>query len=354
MKSFLTISTCFVMILTVCGLVTAADKDKKTPEPATSDVAVTVNGIDITETQLEIAIAPQLQKVSAQLPPQFIEQFKAQMKQQALEKMIVEQLLDETVKAEKIIITDKEVDTQIEEMAAKEGLSIDDFKELVKAYGQSIEQVQNRIRQGLSYQKLMETQMEGKVNVKEEGAKKFYEENKSQFETPEQIRASHILIQPDSDPNADPDKLKAKAEKKAKKLLKKIKKKKGANFAELAKENSACSSAAQGGDLSYFGKGQMVPAFDEVAFGLKVGEISGVVETKFGYHIIMVTDHNDASTTSYAQAKDGIMEQLKQQQQQQLLIEYIDLLKAKAKIVYPPGKEPAAVAPPAVPTSPAK
>ena len=123
MKSFLTISTCFVMILTVCGLVTAADKDKKTPEPATSDVAVTVNGIDITETQLEIAIAPQLQKVSAQLPPQFIEQFKAQMKQQALEKMIVEQLLDETVKAEKIIITDKEVDTQIEEMAAKEGLA---------------------------------------------------------------------------------------------------------------------------------------------------------------------------------------------------------------------------------------
>ncbi len=344
MKSFLAISTCLVIFLATCGLAVAADPNAPAPQPL--GIAATVNGVDVTEAQLEAEIAPQLQKVSAQLPPQFVEQFKVQLRQQALEKAIVEKLLDEKIKTKKIVVADKEVNEQIEKMAQQQGLSMDDFKELVKAYGQPFEQVQERIRQGLGYQKLMDAQLEGKVKIKEKDAKKFYDENPDEYKVPEQVQASHILIVPDtSDPNADPNAMKAQAKEKTQGLLKQLKSKKGANFEELAKANSACPSSEKGGDLGLFGKGRMVPEFEKTAFGLKVGQTSDVVETQFGYHIIKVTERKEANTITFDQAKEGITEQLKQQKQGELLVEYIESLKAKAKIVYPPGKEPVAVAP---------
>ncbi len=131
---------------------------------------------------------------------------------------------------------------------------------------------------------------------------------------------------------------KAAAKAKAEELLKQIKD--GDDFAELAKANSGCYSSERGGDLGFFSRGRMVPAFEEAAFALKVGQVSDIVETQFGYHIIKVTDHRDASVTMFEQAKDDIMKSLTQTRQAELAKEYIESLKAQANIVYPPGEEP--------------
>jgi peptidyl-prolyl cis-trans isomerase C len=342
---FSSATACLVILLTTRSLAEVSGPNTVSTEPntpvetAVDSVAVTVNGVDINESQVEAQLKPQLEKMGAQLPPTFVEQYKKQLRQNVLEKIIVEQLLDEEVKAAKIAITDEETIEEIEEMASQQQppLSMEDFKALIEAYGQSFDEVKLRIKRGLAYQKLMEAQWAGKINITEDDAKKYYSENAKRIE---QVRASHILIKPDTtDPNADPNQAKATARVKAQDLLKQIKD--GADFAELAKTNSSCPSSAKGGDLNFFSRGQLVPPFEEAAFALKVGQVSDIVETKFGYHIIKLTDRKD---DTFEKAKDDILELLTQTRQAELVTKYIKSLKDKANIVYPPGKEPEAPA----------
>jgi len=348
MKSYLTISAsilvCFV-IFTAAGVVARAETTTAEPVPAeavTDSVAVTVNGVDITESEVQALIKPQLDRMAAQtsqLPPIFIEQLKKQMRQEALEAMVIGLLVDEQVKASKIVVGEKEVNNHIEAMASQQRLSVEELKVLISARGQSFEQVKQQIRRGLGYQKLMEARWAGKINVTEDDAKKYYSEKPKEFKRPEQVRASHILIKPDTAAaGTDSEEAKAKAKAKAQHLLKQIKE--GADFAALAKANSGCPSAPKGGDLGFFPKGQMAKPFEEAAFKLKVGQVSDIVETQYGYHIIKVTDRRGARVETFEQARDRIIRKLIQKKQAKLADEYIELLKAKAKIVYPPGKEP--------------
>ncbi len=312
-------------------------------------VAVTVNGVDILESNIEAQVKSQFERMGARVPPAFAEQYKKRLRQQALEITIIEQLLDEKVKAEKIVVTDEDMTNELKKIASqqKPPLSLEDFKAMVETYGQSFDQMKQKIRRGLSYQKVFKAQVADKVNVTEDDARKYYSENKRQFETPEQVRASHILIKPEAtDPNTDPNEPKAKAEAKARSLLKQIKD--GADFAELAKANSSCPSSAKGGDLDFFKRGRMAPAFEKAAFELKAGQVSDIVETQFGYHIIKVTDRKEAGVTTFEQAKDNIVETLTQRRQAELAKEYIESLKAQANIVYPPSKEPKAPASPPI------
>jgi peptidyl-prolyl cis-trans isomerase C len=312
-------------------------------------VAVTVNGFDITEKDIEERIKPRLEQTAArnkQLPPVVIEQLKVRMGKEALEHMIVERLIDEQVKAAQIAVTPEDVNNLIQEMAAAEKLSVDDMKALIEASGQSFEQWKQRMQleKRLAYQKLFESKFGSDVNVTEEEARQYYLENQQQFEIPAQIRASHILIKPDtSDPNVEPALAKAAARTKAEELLKQIKD--GADFAELAKANSSCPSSVRGGDLGFFSKGQMVPAFEEAAFALGVGQVSDIVETNFGYHIIKITDKKDAGTKTFEEVKDNLVEMLTAKKQGELAEKYVESLKAGANIVYPPGKEPNVASP---------
>jgi peptidyl-prolyl cis-trans isomerase D len=138
------------------------------------------------------------------------------------------------------------------------------------------------------------------ARLKDDAFKKKVEDNyglrRSEFEKPEQVKASHILVRADATNAAE---MKA-AEEKAKQLLERTKKE---DFGKLASENSDDpGSKAKKGDLGFFGKGMMVKEFDDVAFNLPVGKISGVVKTQFGFHIIKVTDKKAASKTPELEA----------------------------------------------------
>jgi len=144
--------------------------------------------------------------------------------------------------------------------------------------------------------------LRGKVVVPAADVERAYNSNIEQYSTPEQVRASHILFKTDGKDDAA---VKAKAED----VLKQAKG--GADFAELAKKYSEDeSSAKNGGDLDYFGKGRMVPEFDQVAFTLQPGQISDLVKTQFGYHIIKLVDKKAASTKTLADVRSQITDQL--------------------------------------------
>jgi peptidyl-prolyl cis-trans isomerase C len=314
------------------------------PEDPFANIAVTVNGVDITEEELQKVLQPQLARMAQQnqkLPPALKETLEKQFRQQILDQLIIRQLLEEKAKQTNIVISEEDVINQIKQLLASQGsqMSLEDFKKTTAESGRSFDEIKKQVEKGMVYQKIVDAQWAGKVNVTEEEAKKYYDENPTQFVTKEQVRASHILITPKTDEaGADPNQEKAKAKAKTEDLLKQIKE--GADFAALAKANSDCPSAASGGDLGFFGKGQMVPPFEKAAFALETGKVSDIVETRFGYHIIKVTDRKEAGTTTFEEAKAGLIRQLEQKKQAELTNEYIDSLKAAANIVYPPGKEP--------------
>jgi len=300
-------------------------------EPDANSVAVSIDGYNITEGDVTARIKPQVEKMNKQLPAAMVKEYGKQLRQRALDTMVIERLLDGQVKTANLSVSDEDVNDYLGKLATKQGMSMSDLKSLVEASGQDFNAMKQQTKKGLGYQKLMEGQWVGKINITDADGKKYYDENPDRFKTGEQIRASHILIKPD--PNGDPNTAKAAAKSKAEELLKKVKE--GADFAELAKANSNCPSAARGGDLGLFGRGRMVKPFEDAAFAMKPGQTSDVVETQFGYHIIKVTEHQDANTVPYEQAKGDIVKNLTQQKQGEFAKEYIDSLKTKAKIVYP-------------------
>jgi peptidyl-prolyl cis-trans isomerase C len=100
-----------------------------------------------------------------------------------------------------------------------------------------------------------------------------------------------------------------------------------------------CHSAPKGGDLGFFPKGKWTAEFDKVAFELAVGQISNIVETEYGYHIIRVTDHKEAHVLSFDEVKDTLIINLTAQKKAELTKEYIESLKAQAEIVYPSNSQ---------------
>jgi peptidyl-prolyl cis-trans isomerase C len=205
----------------------------------------------------------------------------------------------------------KDIDKKVEDRIAQSKArfaNAADFSKAIKALEMDESELREYTRRDLIISNFIEQVITPKITVSEEESKKFYDQNLDKFKRDETVRASHILCGVDSKATAEEKK---KAREKAEKLRKELTG--GADFATLAKENSTCPSSQQGGDLGYFGKGQMVPPFEQAAFALKPGETSDIVETQFGYHIIKVTDKKAAETVPFKEARPRIEEYLKGQ-----------------------------------------
>jgi len=150
----------------------------------------------------------------------------------------------------------------------------------------------------------------------------FYDENIERFTAPEMVRAAHIVKHPS--PDVEPEDARHEMEQ----ILEHLRA--GADFAELAGQHSSCPD--DGGDLGFFPRGQMVPEFDQVVFALGVGEMSGVFETEFGFHIAKVIEKRPSRPYPFEQVRETIVQELTGQMQQKAIEDFIDREKAKATI----------------------
>ena len=153
------------------------------------------------------------------------------------------------------------------------------------------------------------------VSATEEEIVKYYDDHKEYFQTPESVRASHILV---------------KEEKKAQEVLKEIKE--GLSFEEAASKYSVCPSKQNGGDLGEFTKGQMVPEFEEAAFNLEEGKLSDPVKTQFGYHLIKVQYKKEAGTSTLEEVRNQITQQVVGLKQQERYLKKSEELKNKYEV----------------------
>ncbi len=244
----------------------------------------------------------------------------------ALDQLIVYKLLAQECKTRGVSASDADIDAKVAELK-KQFPTEDAFNSALQQRGMTLDGLRSDARTDLNVTKLMDAEIATTPGPSDAEAQDFYAKNPDKFKQEEQVRASHILIRVDAKADAAAKK-KARAE--IDSVLKQARG--GADFAKLAQEHSQDGSAAQGGDLNYFSKGQMVPAFSNVAFALKPGQISDVVTTEFGYHIIKLTDRKPARVVPFEEASPKIKEFLAEQKKQQHVDAFIDGLKKKSKI----------------------
>ena len=248
-----------------------------------------------------------------------------------LDELVTRKLMVEEAKERNIEIADEEKDKMfndyIERVKSQNNLSDEKLLETLKQQGiDSLDQYKSMFldqsNDGMLLNELQE-QVLNDVTISEEKLKTYYEDNKSQFEVKKQVKASHILFKTE-------EKSKEEAKAEAGKVLTKLEE--GKDFSELAKEYSEGPTAKNGGDLGYITKDDVVSEFAEVAFAMEVGEVSELVKSKFGYHIIKVIDKKAAGTKSFSEAKDSIESRLLSSKKQQVWDEFVRKLRDKAEI----------------------
>jgi peptidyl-prolyl cis-trans isomerase C len=293
------------------------------PMPAQlPDVLARVNGEAVTKVDFDRLIKNM--EVSANQPVPA--ERRDEVFRRALDQLVTYAVLTQETRARKITVTDAEVEENVKQMRSQFP-NEDAFKKALAARGMTVEKLKSDARVDMSISKMMDAEVANQSPPTDAQIRDFYDKNPDKFKQDEAVRASHILFRVAESADAA---TKKKTLDQAQSVLKEARS--GGDFAELAKKYSADGSAQQGGDLNFFTKGQMVPAFDQVAFALKPGQISDIVTTQFGYHIIKVTDRRAASTVPFEQVSERIKEFLAEQQKQQKAQAFIDSLKQKAKI----------------------
>ncbi|GIP27514.1 hypothetical protein J23TS9_26440 [Paenibacillus sp. J23TS9] len=230
---------------------------------------------------------------------------------QTLDGMISETLVNQEADKKGIKVTQADIDKETAFIKKNYG-SDAEFEAALQQNNLSKEEFNKQMDMQVKLRKLIEPD----VKVSDDDVKKYFEENKATFDTPEQVKASHILVATKEEADA---------------ILKQLKD--GADFATLAKEKSTDpGSKANGGDLGYFGRNQMYKEFEDEAFRLKDGELSGVIKTDAGYHIIKRTGYKAAHTATLEEKKADIKEQLIYQAIMTKAPTWLSDIKAKAKI----------------------
>lgn len=298
----------------------AAETARNESKTTATDVVAKVNGATISRVDLDRAMkAASSQMYGATAAPQ-------EMQTQILNQLIATELLYQAGKELTVKDLDKQAETRLAEFR-KRFPTPEAFQKSLTTAGFTEAELPVLVRRDIIIKNLVEQRIAKDITISEADLKKFYEENIGQFKSPEAVRASHILITVDAKAGADE---KQKAREKAEALRKRLQA--GEDFAELAKKESGCPSSAQGGDLGFFSRGQMVPPFEKAAFALKPGEISEVVETQFGYHVIKLKERKEASTVPFADVKGRIEEFLRGQKLQKAVLDFADGLRKKATV----------------------
>ena len=272
------------------------------------------------------------------------------LRNQVVSKLIAQKLLEQEIAKQEITVTNEEIQAKLDEIVAQLG-GAEAYKARLKQAGVSEGKLKNDIKEEIKIDKLIEKV--AKLEVTDKEIAKFYKENPDKFTHPDMVRASHILIE------ANPEQIRQdiisrdkkgllnaeQIEEKVKEAVDKVKAKadelrvKAASnpegFEKLARENSQDpGSKDKGGDLGFFAKGQMVPEFEAVAFTIAPNQVSEVVQTSYGYHIIIVTDRKKAGKDSLDEVKEDIRAYLLRQKKVAALDKMFAGLKSTAKIEY--------------------
>lgn len=315
----------FLALVTTINLAWIALPALAAEKQASEGKVAVVNGSVITQKDFDREMGRVLQRLASTGRSLDDSQLRA-IKKEVLEGLIHGELLYQESQRKGIKVEEVAINEQLETLK-KRFPSEDEFKTALNKMNLSEANIRSQIKRGLTIEQFVTGQFAEKVTVSDKELRAYYDSHPDSFKQPEQVRASHILIK--VDPQAD-ESQRAEARKKIAEIQQKLQK--GEDFATLAKESSQGPSSAKGGDLGYFRRGQMVKPFEEAAFALKPGEVSDLVETRFGYHLIKVIDKKPETTIPYEDIKEKVGQYLKNKKVHEEVGLYVKKLKEDAKV----------------------
>jgi peptidyl-prolyl cis-trans isomerase C len=291
------------------------------------DPVVTVNGSAISYDAYDREITQTRKQILRQGKPVTESQLLA-IKTLILENMVDRELLYQESRKAGILVKTVEVEREYTALMGKYS-DESEFNRVLKETDFTEETLKFQIEKTMARQKLIDRKILPEISVTEKEAKAFYDKNIDFYIKPEKVRARHILVQFDGKASEGQQQ---KALEKIKMIQDKIAA--GEDFAALAEAYSECPSGKNGGDLGYFTRGQMVKPFEEAAFSLNPGEVSPIVQSEYGFHLIKVLDKQSESLISYDEIKDKIVDLLQQWQLKKEIKHYIDKLRTDADVRY--------------------
>jgi len=287
---------------------------------------ITINGEPLPQEAIDFEYRRLQQYYSSHMTPEQLRTNEDKMRKQAVEQAIGAKLLLQEAARLDLQVPTNLIDRKIQPIIEQSG-GADIFAQRLQENGITEEQLRENIAEGCKVDLLIERICEGLSDPTEEEMQEFFENNKEHYVQPERVAASHILIRPASDSDQD----RVVAESRLEGIAAEIQA--GKDFGELASQHSECPSGKQqGGSLGWFSRGMMVPEFEEAAFNMAVGEISDIIETQFGFHIIMKTAEDEGGQAGFEEARDKIRDLMRHDRRGKCVAAYVTDLKGKADI----------------------
>jgi peptidyl-prolyl cis-trans isomerase C len=331
LKYYLTLAAIVLAVPQLQPSATAASPGA-TDDSVADPVVATGKGFEIKRSQLDDAFVSYNTSIAANggsIP----EDDRSIVRSNLLQHLILTKILTGKATPEDKTITKKMIDENIEE-ARKSAPSPEVFDAQIKASGMTLDEVRRRAYEEQLARRVMERETTNGITISDATAKKFYDDNPDKFEIPEQVRVSHILIstlepQDPLNPRAQQIPLPPDQKKQKEKLAREIKAlaDKGGDFEKLVKQYSEDTASKDKGGEYVFPRKKMVPEFEAAAFSLKVNQISDIVETQYGYHIIKLLEKLPAKHESFADAEPRIKAYLLDKEVVKTIPAYLDKLK---------------------------
>jgi len=301
--------------------------DFSTTEAVVDRVVAVVNAEVITLSEVDRAIGPFLKEVvRAEDRLERKEQLN-RVRRQALDTMIEEKLMDREIKRVGIKVTPREVETVIDDIKKQNKATQEDLERALAKEGMTFEQYKTQIEQRILRTKLVQWSVKVEPKASEKQLREFYEQNAERYRTPETLRPAHILF---GIPKEAPPEKVQEVRKNCQGVLDRIRK--GEDFGEMALLYSQDPSAKDRGDLGYFKKGELLPAFEKELARLRVGEVGGIIRTEVGFHLIKLLDRKGGTPMPFEEAKARVQQECFQSEMDRAVKQFITSLKEKSVI----------------------
>jgi peptidyl-prolyl cis-trans isomerase SurA len=244
-----------------------------------------------------------------------------------LDKLIEEKLIDQEVKRSDVKVTSKEIEGAVEQVKRQNALNQEGLEKLLSKEGLTLETYKKEVEKRLQRMKLINWAVKVETEPGEKELRDFYQKNIDQYRSNESYRPSHIIFLVPKE--ATPEEIR-EIRKRCQRVLEKIKR--GEDFGEMALLYSQDTSAKDRGDLGYFKKGELLPDLEKEALRLQVGEVSGIIRTNFGFHVIKLLDRKGGIPFPFEEVKERVNADYYEKEREKTLQRFLSTLKEKAII----------------------